>query len=137
MIMDEKVRYWIDIAEYDLETAKAMLESRRFLYVGFMCHQTIEKALKAYYQLIHEDMPPKKHNLFLLLEEIDLLSKLDEAQLKFLDMLNPLNIQARYPEYRDKIIKTLSRERAADIIVQTEELLSWIKSELMKRQELM
>lgn len=37
--MDEKVAYWLDLAEYDLETAMAMLETKRFLYVGFMCHQ--------------------------------------------------------------------------------------------------
>ena len=42
----DKADYWFDSAEYDLQTAKAMLETRRFLYVGFMCHQTIEKALK-------------------------------------------------------------------------------------------
>ena len=47
--MNEKIQYWIDIAEYDLETARVMLEGRRFLYVGFMCHQVIEKALKGYY----------------------------------------------------------------------------------------
>jgi len=40
--MDDKVIYWIDLSDYDFERAKAMLESRRFLYVGFMCHQTIE-----------------------------------------------------------------------------------------------
>lgn len=45
--MDEKVKYWIELSDYDLETAEAMLKSRRFLYVGFMCHQTIEKAFKA------------------------------------------------------------------------------------------
>jgi HEPN domain-containing protein len=33
----EKVEYWIDISEYDMETAAAMLESGRYLYVGFMC----------------------------------------------------------------------------------------------------
>lgn len=38
MTNNEKVNYWIDIAEYDLETAKAMFTSKRFLYVGFMCH---------------------------------------------------------------------------------------------------
>jgi len=37
----------MDLAEYDIETAKAMLQTSRYLYVGFMCHQTIEKALKA------------------------------------------------------------------------------------------
>lgn len=41
-----KSAYWLDCADYDLQTAKAMLETKRFLYVGFMCHQTIEKALK-------------------------------------------------------------------------------------------
>ena len=47
--MDERTEYWIEIAEYDIETAKAMLVSKRFLYVGFMCHQAIEKTIKAYY----------------------------------------------------------------------------------------
>ncbi|HNT28701.1 MAG TPA: HEPN domain-containing protein, partial [bacterium] len=42
----EKTAYWFEIAEYDLETARAMLKTKRYLYVGFMCHQTIEKALK-------------------------------------------------------------------------------------------
>lgn len=41
--------YWLDLAEYDLETAEAMFVSERYLYVGFMCHQTIEKAPKAIY----------------------------------------------------------------------------------------
>ena len=32
-IMDEKVKYWIDLAEYDLETAKAM-----FVVVKLFCN---------------------------------------------------------------------------------------------------
>lgn len=40
----DKSEYWFDGAEYDLQTAGAMLETKRFLYVGFMCHQTMEKA---------------------------------------------------------------------------------------------
>ena len=46
--MDEfaKTAYWLDCADYDLQTAKAMLETKRFLYVGFMCHQTIDKGVK-------------------------------------------------------------------------------------------
>ena len=41
--MSEKVTYWVEMSDYDLETAKAMQETGRYLYVGFMCHQTIEK----------------------------------------------------------------------------------------------
>ena len=38
--MYNKYDYWFELAEYDLETAKAMLTTRRVLYVGFMCQQT-------------------------------------------------------------------------------------------------
>ena len=30
--------YWLKIANYDLKTAEAMLKSKRYLYVGFMCN---------------------------------------------------------------------------------------------------
>jgi len=55
--------YWVDIANYDLETAEAMLKSKRYLYVGFMCHQAIEKMLKAIYSYKIQEMPPRIHNL--------------------------------------------------------------------------
>jgi hypothetical protein len=42
--MEKQIKYRIDLSDYDLETAEAMLSGRRYLYVGFMCHQTIEKA---------------------------------------------------------------------------------------------
>lgn len=38
-----KIAYWLDVAHYDLVSAKAMLKARRFLYVGFLCHQVAEK----------------------------------------------------------------------------------------------
>ena len=31
----ERIVYWLEIAHYDLLTAKAMLETKRYLYVGF------------------------------------------------------------------------------------------------------
>lgn len=36
--MIDKTTYWIEMAEYDLETAVAMFNTKRYLYVGFMCH---------------------------------------------------------------------------------------------------
>lgn len=45
---NEKYAHWEDIAQYDLETAKAMLSSGRFLYVVFMCQQSIEKFTRDY-----------------------------------------------------------------------------------------
>ena len=34
MTEQNKIDYWVDIADYDLKTAEAMLETGRFLYVG-------------------------------------------------------------------------------------------------------
>ena len=43
---EQKAGYWLDLAAYDLETADVMLRGKRYLYVGFMCHQVVEKSLK-------------------------------------------------------------------------------------------
>lgn len=56
--LDASASYWVDIAEYDLKTAEAMLATERYLYVGFMCRQTIERFFKAYYVRMIRDTPP-------------------------------------------------------------------------------
>ena len=62
----DKILYWFELAVYDMETARAMLKTRRYLYVGFMCHQVIEKSLKAYYWYRKGAEPPYSYNLLLL-----------------------------------------------------------------------
>jgi len=47
MDVKEKISYWDSLATYDLETADVMPADHRFLYVGFMYHQSLGKALKA------------------------------------------------------------------------------------------
>jgi len=54
----DKVSYWINIADYDLGTAEDLYTSKRWLYVAFMCHQVIEKTLKAYWNAVRDDDPP-------------------------------------------------------------------------------
>lgn len=44
MEKEQKFRYWEDIALFDPETAKAMYETGRYLYVVFMCQQAIENS---------------------------------------------------------------------------------------------
>lgn len=128
--MNEKVKYWIELSDYDLETAKAMLETRRFLYVGFMCHQVIEKGLKAVWSKFREDPPIKIHSLSRLAEKCDLEKELSESQFDLIDTLEPLNIEARYPMYKERLLKSLNYEKCIDLIKQTEELQRWIKNKL-------
>ncbi len=127
--MDKKVKYWIDTAEYDLETAQVLLETGRFLYVGFLCHQTMEKCLKA---VIAESgrFPPKIHNLFNLAEKADIIENLSEEQKDFLSELNPLNIEARYPDYRNKINEILTESYCEELLIKTKGMVKWIKEQL-------
>jgi len=130
MKREEKINYWIEIADYDLETAKAMLQSKRFLYVGFMCHQAIEKILKAYFSSKFDEIPPFIHNLKILAEKCDLYNLFSEEQKDIIDMLLPLNIEARYPTYKELLMKSLSFSKCEEIIENTNKLKKWIESKL-------
>jgi predicted nucleotidyltransferase len=52
--MKKTTANWFASADYDIQTAEAMLKSQRYLYVVFMCHLAIEKTLKALYS---DDFP--------------------------------------------------------------------------------
>lgn len=127
---DKKIQYWLEISDYDLQTARAMLDARRYLYVGFMCHQSIEKILKAHWQKVFSAIPPRTHNLALLSQKTGLLDEMSIEHADFIDELEPLNIQARYPEYRDLQYKKLKHGHAQEILSKTEELFKWIRKRL-------
>ena len=130
MDIKEKIEYWIDLADYDFDTAKVMLSSKRYLYVGFMCQQCIEKALKALYVKTKLETPPKIHSLTLMITKIGLDNELSEYFSDVIDKLEPLNIEARYPTYKEEIFKILTNDYCQMIYKDTSELLLWIKSKL-------
>jgi len=130
--MIDSIKYWLCIADYDIETARAMLKTGRYLYVGFMCHQVIEKALKAVISRDCEEgeIPPKIHDLSKLAVRAKLFDLMTEEQQDFMDYLNPLNIESRYPEYKDEIAADLTKENSGELIRGTEAMLCWIREQL-------
>jgi len=54
---------WFKQAQYDMETAEYLRNGGRYSYAVFMCHLSIEKALKGLYCKELGGMPPKLHNL--------------------------------------------------------------------------
>jgi len=126
-MITESIQYWIDISEYDLQTAQAMLDTQRFLYVGFMCHQNIEKILKAYYIHKINNKPPYTHNLSYLAEQSGLMKLLSEEHKSLMDILESLNIEARYPKYKDNLLKSLTFEKCKSLLHDTGEFHKWIK----------
>ena len=128
--MEDKVKYWLELARYDMDSARVMFNGGKYVYVGFMCHQTIEKALKAYYTSYHDDIPPYIHNLIRLSELSDLLSVYDDKQRQTVLSLNPLNIEARYPTRKKELELLLTNAYCKTLIIDTEELLQWIENKL-------
>jgi HEPN domain-containing protein len=128
--MNDKVKYWLELAEYDLETAKVMLDSGRYLYVGFMCHQIIEKALKACFASRINTLPPYTHNLDLLAEKTGLDKLLSNEQMNLISNLGPLNIECRYPADKEVLAKQLNKVNSNKIYNETEALFQWIKQQL-------
>lgn len=122
--------YWIDIAKYDLETAEAMLKSHRFLYVGFMCHQSIEKILKAIYSSKIKEVPPRIHNLARLLKLINIDNEIPDDLLEIIHELNPLNIATRYPDQELDILKDMDFKYSSNLLNNTRRLFKWLITKL-------
>jgi len=128
--MNEKTRYWVEISDYDLETAEAMLRSKRYLYVGFMCHQTIEKIFKANFSAIKSETAPYSHSLSYIAKQGGFYDSFTERQKDFIDQIEPLNIEARYPSHKERLLKSLTEEKCSEILQMTKELQQWIKEKL-------
>ena len=124
----DRVCYWKDLADYDLETAEAMFATKRWLYVGFMCHQVLEKTLKAYWRHSQPNDPTYVHNLVRLVNGSGLSELITEEQQLFIDQMTPLNIEARYPEYKEALLSALSESKCREIIDNTKNLKLWIES---------
>ena len=130
--MNDKVEYWLELCDEDLITAKVLLESKRLLHMGFYCHMIAEKALKAVVARETKETPPKIHNLPRLATLGGVFNDLSDKQKRLLNDLKPLQIEARYPEYKASVAETLTLEKCKRILTETEEFLCWIKMKLEK-----
>lgn len=119
---------WFTQAEYDMSTADYMFDGGRYFYAVFMCHLSIEKALKGLYQKKLEIVPPKVHNLVFLIEKIGL--ELPKVLYDWVFAVNRVSIPTRYPETLTKLQKDFDKERTKQILEQSKEVLQWLKAQL-------
>ena len=122
----KSVRNWIAGAEYDLETARHMLKTGRYLYVVFMCHLALEKMLKAHVELHEDKFPPKIHDLKTLLERTGV--EIPDALASIIKELDHASIPTRYPEDLKSILTSYTKEYCSGILKQTEETLQWLQA---------
>lgn len=110
-----------------------MYQTGRWLYVAFMCHQVIEKTIKAYWCGTQTTDPPYTHNHMRLADGCGLYEMMNDEQRDFLDTITNYNIEARYPEDKAELAKTLTIEFCRKMIDDTRKIQLWIKKNSNKR----
>jgi len=124
----EKFKYWLEIAEYDIETADALFEKGRWLYVVFMCQQAIEKLVKGLYVLYVDDNVPRIHNITALVKRFEdkLPIKVTADKFDLFDTLTKYYLSNRYPDYISKLGAQIQKPEASIILLQAKETFSWL-----------
>jgi len=128
--MDKITKYWLEQSMYDLETAQAMFKTKRYLYVMFLCQQSIEKILKAIITTVSNITPPRIHDLIKLTKSANIYELMDKEQIELCTELTPFCIEARYPEYRENMSKLSTKKNANTYLVRTKGLHRWLKHKI-------
>jgi HEPN domain-containing protein len=136
----EKYEYWLEAAQYDLESAKVMLNGRRYMYVTFMSQQAIEKLAKGIYTLYTDNEAPMVHNIWNIFKQLkkevnlkewlhseEFDSNLEDYKSFFAELL-AYYISGRYPSFKENISKSIDSNRAIRVLRTTQEVFAWIES---------
>ena len=130
--MFDKTEYWLILCDDDIPVAKTLLKTKNYLWMSFICHLIVEKAIKAVIAGKTGKEPKRIHDLVKLANQANIENELADSQLNFLEELTPYNIEARYASYREKMASKLSPEYCKGLMERTEEFVCWIRHLLDK-----
>jgi HEPN domain-containing protein len=128
---NNKYQEWLRQADYDMDTADAMFASGRYFYAVFMCHLSIEKALKGLIAKRLDELPPKTHNLLYLLNMLALQPAPDLE--RFIVRLNTASVATRYPDDLAKMQAAYTESVTKELIMKSKEVLKWVKTQLQQQ----
>ncbi|MFP4289046.1 MAG: HEPN domain-containing protein [Bacteroidales bacterium] len=104
-----------------------MFKSGRMVYCIFMCHLSLEKALKGLLIKRTGEFPSKSHSLIYFVDKMEL--ELNDVFYEFLFMLNKISVPTRYPDDLRKLFTSYTKKRTETILNQTREVQLWIKQQ--------
>lgn len=119
---------WAERAQYDFDTAQAMLRSERYLYVLFCCQQALEKIVKGVIAKQTGEFPPRIHDLMGLARKAEIV--LDDDQVRLMRQLSEYYLNSRYPDQIVNASADITRGTAAKVLNETEAMLKWLSSML-------
>jgi len=84
------------------------------------------KNLDAYLNTLSNEPAPFTHSLYNLAKKSTIYESLPDEFKDLIDTLEPLNIEARYPSHKERLMKSLTKERCLSILENTKRFQSWI-----------
>lgn len=118
---------WLAQVDYDLATAEHMLRAGRYIYVIFMSHLALEKALKALVTEETQKLPPRTHNLIDLAQRGKL--KLSQEQRDFIGKINNASVIVRYPDDISNMVSQYPETISQEYLEKTKELIEWLRQD--------
>jgi len=128
MTKEEKYAYWLQLAQYDLDTVQTMYSGGRWFYVVFMCQQAIEKLCKGLFNFYIDDNIPRVHNIRFILAKIEVsLSLVVKPEIyELIDKLSAHYLNNRYPDFSGSPNMGIDKNKATDLFEKTREAFSWL-----------
>jgi HEPN domain-containing protein len=121
--MPPMVRYWLRSARDDWRAGVTLFRGGHHRWTVFSCHLAVEKALKAILQHQHGVLPPRLHDLRVLLTRTGL--KPPVRLERFIHQLSGLSVPTRYPGPLSTGPLGLRKAWVERALRQTEKVLEW------------
>lgn len=130
MTKDEIVRYWVKSSNQDYRVTESLFSNGHYGWSLFVGHLVLEKLLKACLIKKRETDVPHTHQLLKIAQLAEL--SLTEDQENFLLEVSTFNIQARYPDYKQRFQKKATRLFTEKYILKIKEFRRWLLKEIKK-----
>lgn len=119
--MKTEFKIWWERAQKDLKSAEKNFEINEYMVAVFLCHQSVEKALKALH-IENYNQFPRIHDLSLLAEKVSAPNEIRAI----CGRLNPIYLDTRYPDF----LGDYDKNDVEEILKLAGEVLAWIEKNL-------
>ena len=125
--VEKTVAYWLDGAEYDIDTAESLFKTEKYPYALFFGHLAIEKILKALVVKETKKHAGYTHSLPSLANKLTKIpEKIKEKLADFMEFY----FEARYPEEQKKFHDKCTKDFTQQKLNEVKEVLKWLNQKL-------
>jgi HEPN domain-containing protein len=115
MTKQDHINYWLNTANDNWADVQRMFKARSYVPCLFFTHLVFEKLAKALWVKHNvENMPPKIHNINMLLQQAHIEISAEEQH--FFSDLNRFQMENRYPDYSRAIHHATNRKVTKEIL---------------------